>query len=291
MIFGIGNPIINGSDINSGNDFEIKFCNIYPNFEIKEEDEEISLDGSKDYNYHYTHYRFKLLIYLYETNSDESAPYDTIINYAEELYNMLKCDFRMKAHKYTGKLGLISGTADSNVLNKLHDTEAFTKDESFYKNYYAHNTDADTYAKITGKDSDDQLALESDIFPNGNENYEFGLILQFLQTKEFTFNSGSSGTTIKLNDNMSAVDDFYNNFYIYYDDERRKITDYTGSTKTAIIDSAFTSDPTDTDVYTIDCLFHCEKCIDHYLKDITQADVMEIIIESMTPILVGQIPT
>ena len=66
----------------------------------------------------------------------------------------------------------VNGTADSDVLNKLHDTGAFTEAESEYKGRYAHNTDADTYAIITGKDSNDQLALAADIFPNGNENYE-----------------------------------------------------------------------------------------------------------------------
>lgn len=58
---------------------------------------------------------------------------------------------------------VVSGTADATVANKLHDTGAFTQPASYYVNRYVWNTTDNTYAKVTAKDSNDQLSIDADI--------------------------------------------------------------------------------------------------------------------------------
>lgn len=65
------------------------------------------------------------------------------------------------------------------------------------------------------------------------------------------FGTGSAGTSIVLSEKASGVDDFYNGRTIRWNGIERTITDYTGSTKTATISSAFATDPLVTDQYTI----------------------------------------
>ena len=49
---------------------------------------------------------------------------------------------------------------------------------------------------------------------------------------------------------VGVIDDYYNGYLLTWEGVTKRITDYTGSTKTAIIDSAFAVDPVITDKYT-----------------------------------------
>lgn len=66
---------------------------------------------------------------------------------------------------------VVSGTADGTAANKLIDAGAFTEVASYYVGREVWNTTDETYAEVTAKDSDDQLALDANIMVNG-EVYE-----------------------------------------------------------------------------------------------------------------------
>jgi hypothetical protein len=91
--------------------------------------------------------------------------------------------------------------------------------------------------------------------------YRWAIYVNFKSVDaQLLFGTGSSGTSIVLNSAASAVDDMYNGLIItkVATSETRTITDYTGSSKTAIVDSAFAADPVNTDYYTIDNLCKAE---------------------------------
>jgi hypothetical protein len=77
---------------------------------------------------------------------------------------------------------------------------------------------------------------------------------------QLLFGTGSSGTSIVLNSAASSTNDMYNGLIItkVATGETRTISDYTGSTKTAIVSSAFASDPINSEYYTIDNLCKAE---------------------------------
>ena len=66
---------------------------------------------------------------------------------------------------------IVSGTADSNVENVLHDTGVFTEDADYYVGMIAYNTEDHIYAEVIAKVDDDQLTLDEDVFPDGNEPF------------------------------------------------------------------------------------------------------------------------
>lgn len=66
---------------------------------------------------------------------------------------------------------VVTGAADSTVSDKLHDTGAFTEAEAYYVGRTVWNTTDNTYALVTGKDSNDQLALDADIMAD-TEGYK-----------------------------------------------------------------------------------------------------------------------
>ncbi len=75
---------------------------------------------------------------------------------------------------------IVTGTADSNVENKLHDTGVFTEDAKYYVGMVAYNTTDHTYAKVIAKDSDDQLTLAWDAFSDGNEGFKLYTVSETL---------------------------------------------------------------------------------------------------------------
>ena len=61
-----------------------------------------------------------------------------------------------------------TGTDDgTGVAYKLTDTAVFTASESAYVGKYVHNTTDGTYAKVTAKDSDNVLSIDTNIMANG----------------------------------------------------------------------------------------------------------------------------
>ncbi len=106
MLQGIGNPIVQGSEINGGtNPLELKACDeIFPNFENREEIiSESTYNGFRDYTNRWTHQKFKWLIHIYkciEEGATWGSPYTDPAVYYAELLNLLACDFRVIAHKY-----------------------------------------------------------------------------------------------------------------------------------------------------------------------------------------------
>ena len=65
-----------------------------------------------------------------------------------------------------------TGTATTNTLNKLVDTGAtFITDGVQIGSIVANTTDG-TYGYVTAVDSETSLSLDTDIFPDGNENYK-----------------------------------------------------------------------------------------------------------------------
>ncbi len=66
---------------------------------------------------------------------------------------------------------ILAGTADSDVENALNDTGVFTEDADHYVGLIAYNTSGHLYAKVISKASDDQLILDRDAFPGGNEPF------------------------------------------------------------------------------------------------------------------------
>ncbi len=70
------------------------------------------------------------------------------------------------------------------------------------------------------------------------------------------FQVGSAGTSAVLDAAASAVDNFYNHWWLRVtsgtgDDQVRQIVSYVGSTKTATLSSAFTTDPDAADTYSL----------------------------------------
>lgn len=121
-------------------------------------------------------------------------------------------------------------------------------------------------------------------------------VTNYLQKKEMYFGAGSvSGSSVVLNDNEIDNDDYYNGLNItathVATTEKKEITGYVGSTRTAALSSPLSFTPTDTDTYTIDGLFHCEKFDLKLINNITKAMYAEIIMRSIFPMEVGQIPT
>ena len=71
-----------------------------------------------------------------------------------------------------------------------------------------------------------------------------------------TAQAGSTSQTIVLKTGANTNDDYYNSMTVYISDgpgagEMKTITDYTGSTRTATVDSAWTVTPTSTSVYEV----------------------------------------
>ena len=233
MIFGIGDPIINSSVINSGTDLQLKHCLIHPGWEIRSElSNESPLTGYNSYINQWTHYEFKWHIFLYRLidDHDVSGIFADPESYLTELYKLLDEDIRIKAHKY-----------------------------------------------------------EYDYATNRPKTTE---VANYLQKKKMYFGTGSaSGSSVVLNDNEIDNDDYYNGLSITSKGENKLISDYVGSTRTAALGSAFTFTPAATDTYTIDGLFHCEVFNPKLINNITKAIYAEIIMRSIFPMEVGQIPT
>ena len=64
-----------------------------------------------------------------------------------------------------------SGTADTDTADKLEDSTQTDFIATVSIGDIAHNTTDDTYAEVTGVDSNTVLSLDSDAFPDGNETY------------------------------------------------------------------------------------------------------------------------
>lgn len=71
-----------------------------------------------------------------------------------------------------------TGTADSNVLNKLHDTGVFTGVDADWETRWVFNLTDETWGYVKARDSEDQLSIgdkvtgaDLDLFPAGTENY------------------------------------------------------------------------------------------------------------------------
>jgi hypothetical protein len=62
--------------------------------------------------------------------------------------------------------------------------------------------------------------------------------------------TSSTGDTVGLNNTISS-DDYYNNFFIKINSQIRKITSYIGSTKTAHLNTPFTTVPNNGDLFTL----------------------------------------
>lgn len=67
----------------------------------------------------------------------------------------------------------VSGQADATAANKLHDTGAFTEAAAYYVGRIVYNSSDITYAKVTAKDSNDQLTLDADIMADGESYHLF----------------------------------------------------------------------------------------------------------------------
>ncbi len=67
-----------------------------------------------------------------------------------------------------------TGTATTDTTNKLVDTGATFQTDGVQVGDLAYNTTDELYAKVTAVDSETSLSLDSDAFPDGNENYEVG---------------------------------------------------------------------------------------------------------------------
>lgn len=66
---------------------------------------------------------------------------------------------------------------------------------------------------------------------------------------DVNFGTGSSGTSIVLNASANSANDFYNGCILTWNGIIKTVTDYTGSTKTATINSAFATNPTSSNNY------------------------------------------
>ena len=100
MIFGSGVPVIQHYNINSGNEFKLKFSTIFPNWQQKEEIEHTSvINGKRYFSNRWTHYEFKIVVNLFlVTGAGEPAPCDTIENYLDELFKLNSYDVKLRPH-------------------------------------------------------------------------------------------------------------------------------------------------------------------------------------------------
>lgn len=89
------------------------------------------------------------------------------------------------------------------------------------------------------------------LFPAKRFHELEGQTLFTLTVLSSTAQAGSSSTTIVLNAGASAIDDYYNDWVVSYDDEEMVITDYVGSTKAATIDGTWDTTPSTADEYTL----------------------------------------
>lgn len=102
----------------------------------------------------------------------------------------------------------VTGTADSDVLNALHDTGVFTLGELAYKWKFAKNTTDGLYSTITAKASNDQLTLAADAFPDGDENFEITIKIE---------GTDDAGVASKLSDTGMFIDaeSYYKGRYVH----------------------------------------------------------------------------
>lgn len=101
-----------------------------------------------------------------------------------------------------------TGVADTDTGSKLVDTGKFTLGELAYQWKFAYNSTDGLYSTITGKDSDDQLALAADAFPDGDEDWE--IVTKISGTDD-------AGTASKLSDTGIFIDaeSYYKGRYVH----------------------------------------------------------------------------
>ena len=101
-----------------------------------------------------------------------------------------------------------SGTADTNTLNKLVDTNATFQTDGVAINDIAFNQTDGTSATVTAVDSETSLSLSSDAFPDGNEDYRVGGAFPDEDTVTIV-NSGTTATVTHTAHGMASNDYVY----------------------------------------------------------------------------------
>jgi len=101
-----------------------------------------------------------------------------------------------------------SGTATTDTSNKLVDTNATFQDDGVAVGDVAYNQTDGTSATVSAIDSQTSLSLDSDAFPDGNEDYRVGGSLPVLDTVTIV-NSGTTATVTHTGHGM------LNNDYVY----------------------------------------------------------------------------
>lgn len=134
MIFGSGVPVIYNASFGPC-EFKLKFSNIFPNWQQKEEIEHTSvINGKRFYNNRWTHYEFKIVVNLFlVTGAGEPAPWDTIENYINELFKMNIYDVKLRPHEFDQNGSLI------NTWLKAEDGSDLTFHAKTLKPFYVKN--------------------------------------------------------------------------------------------------------------------------------------------------------
>jgi len=106
-----------------------------------------------------------------------------------------------------------SGTADTNTLNKLVETGQ-NFNTTVVAGMVVHNTTDNTYATITAVDSDTSLSLDSDAFPDGNEEYIINAVWagtavagtwNFADSAKITLTAGDNGDEASIDADTEAA--------------------------------------------------------------------------------------
>lgn len=229
---------------------------------------------------------YRILIY---NNSDNSAvtldsPFNAKITLANPLYNGDTLEFSLtnnnnnlvNQNNYNYKLELYSnnsyssGTAQADPIT-LTNTIKLASTDKTPNSTYANGSFWVLYngqqLKITNYKPDTQVATVDGKW--GAISGRAYTILQMVQSPPVLFRARStpltslkipiktgtaqatSSSTITLASSETAVNDFYNDYYITCENQTRKVTDYVASTKVATITPNWTSTPSSTATYEI----------------------------------------
>lgn len=104
---------------------------------------------------------------------------------------------------------VVVGTADGTSANKLIDSGAFTEAAAYYTGRTVWNKTDNTYTTVTGKDSNDQLALTADIMAD-TETYEL-FFSRFTATKAGYYQVNGSVQFDNPVDGQLCILDIYKN--------------------------------------------------------------------------------
>jgi parallel beta-helix repeat protein len=182
---------------------------------------------------------------LFATQALSNIDYQLLLNYAT---NHIVTGNQFRGSDYRGlEVKYSSGIQISN--NKFYDIDSNSAQivRSSYCTFESNVTDE---CGTTGNSADLMIAAAASFITVQNNTFRNRLMLGG------TAASGSGSSTIALAGNASSADDTYNGMIIFITagagaGQRRKITDYSGLTKTATVDTSWTTTPDTTSTYEI----------------------------------------